>query len=126
MQDDATLKGIDADTIETIITTYHPRVGRVVAERWLLPTPVSEAIAFHHDIQAADQNQAYAAIANLTDFLIYHFHKNAQDPERETSASLTPRSPGQTPPPRSCSALAWLKRPKSLSASRNVSSMLAS
>ena len=90
MQEDARLKAIDAATVETIITPDHPRVGRVVAERWLLPMPVSEAIAFHHDIPAAGQHQGYAAVANLTDFLIYHFRKRTPDSERKTSASLMP------------------------------------
>jgi HD-like signal output (HDOD) protein len=56
-------------TIEKIIRDYHPRVGRVVGEKWDLPQVVIEAMAYHHSLSVEESQMPYTAIAAFADFL---------------------------------------------------------
>jgi HD-like signal output (HDOD) protein len=62
-------KLIPTRVIEEIVRDYHPRVGRVVGERWRLPSPVIETMAFHHCPGEVIGDKPYVAIAALADAL---------------------------------------------------------
>jgi HD-like signal output (HDOD) protein len=55
--------------IEEIVRDYHPRVGRVVGDRWRLPSPVIETMAYHHCPSEVIGDKPYVAIAALADAL---------------------------------------------------------
>jgi HD-like signal output (HDOD) protein len=55
--------------IEEIVVDYHPRVGRVVGERWQLPVQVIETMAYHHCLNELIADKPYVAAAALADSL---------------------------------------------------------
>lgn len=55
--------------IEEINRDCHARLGRTVAERWRLPLPVIEAMAYHHCFGVVGSDTPYVAVAALTDYL---------------------------------------------------------
>jgi HD-like signal output (HDOD) protein len=61
--------------IEEIVRDYHPRVGRVVGEKWQLPAPVIETMAHHHCLDEVVNDKPYVAVAALADALTtFAFH----------------------------------------------------
>jgi HD-like signal output (HDOD) protein len=56
-------------TVAGIVQDYHPRIGRVVGEKWLLPQAVIESMAYHHCVEEAPTNSPYVSVAALADFL---------------------------------------------------------
>jgi HD-like signal output (HDOD) protein len=60
---------IPTRVIEEIVRDYHPRVGRVVGERWQLPSPVIETMAHHHCLSEVVSDKPYVAIGALADAL---------------------------------------------------------
>ena len=60
---------LEPDTCVAILGPYHTRVGHTLAERWKLPESVSEAIAQHHDFEAANGNEQAVKITCLANLL---------------------------------------------------------
>ncbi|NPV28601.1 MAG: HDOD domain-containing protein [Firmicutes bacterium] len=52
---------------EEILRFTHAVIGSKVADKWNLPVPLVEAIAFHHNPQLAKENQKLAALVHLAD-----------------------------------------------------------
>jgi HD-like signal output (HDOD) protein len=55
--------------VDEIVQDYHPRVGRVVGEKWQLPQAVIESIAHHHCIEGASTDRLYVSVSALADSL---------------------------------------------------------
>jgi HD-like signal output (HDOD) protein len=55
--------------VEEVVQDYHPRVGRVVGERWQLPQAVVESMAYHHCVERATTDRPYVCVSALADFL---------------------------------------------------------
>jgi len=55
--------------VAEIVQDYHPRVGRMVGEKWRLPEPVVQSMGYHHCLEAATSDQQYVAVSALADFL---------------------------------------------------------
>jgi HD-like signal output (HDOD) protein len=60
---------ISKRVIEEIVRDYHPRIGRVVGEKWRLPSPVIETMAYHHCPSEVISDKPYVAVAALADAL---------------------------------------------------------
>jgi HD-like signal output (HDOD) protein len=72
MKSDARLQRAPVGIIDEILESYHCQVGGETAEKWMLPTPVCEAITCHHSPSSARQHSTLAAIASLSDTLVTH------------------------------------------------------
>jgi HD-like signal output (HDOD) protein len=83
-------KPLSEDSIAKIIHDYHPRVGRVVGEKWELPQVVIEAMAQHHSLTVEETPQPYVALAALADFL---GDATLKVPRAQLEASLTGYEP---------------------------------
>jgi len=55
--------------IGEVVLDYHPRVGRVVGERWQLPQEVVDSMAYHHRIEEFTSDRPCVAVSTLADFL---------------------------------------------------------
>lgn len=55
--------------IQQIIQDFHPSVGRLVGEKWQLPTTVIQAMASHHCVEQMNAENPYIAITALADYL---------------------------------------------------------
>lgn len=55
--------------IQQIIEDFHPSVGRLVGEKWRLPTTVTQAMANHHCVEEMKAENPYIAISALADYL---------------------------------------------------------
>jgi HD-like signal output (HDOD) protein len=60
---------IPPQVIESVIWEYHPRIGRVVGERWRLPHMVIETMAHHHTLEDNYHGVPYVALTALADYL---------------------------------------------------------
>ncbi len=80
----------DAESVETILQTYHPKVGGVVGEKWNLPPAVRETITCHHALAAAREHRAIAAVSSLSDTLITYCTRKAKAAAASQSAGISP------------------------------------
>lgn len=55
--------------IHQVVQDFHPTVGRLVGEKWQLPTTVIQAMAFHHCVEGLDTENPYIPISTLADYL---------------------------------------------------------
>ena len=55
--------------IDKLVRDYHPRVGKVVGEKWDLPQVVIEAMAYHHSPCMEETAMPYPSLAALADFI---------------------------------------------------------
>jgi HD-like signal output (HDOD) protein len=62
-------QAVPRQVIEEVVRDYHPRVGHVVGEKWRLPTPVIETMAYHHCQEELIAEKPYVAVAALADAL---------------------------------------------------------
>jgi len=60
---------IPTEVIAEIVNTYHPRIGRVVGEKWHLPQAVIESMTHHHCLEGAEVDRPYVAISALAYYL---------------------------------------------------------
>jgi HD-like signal output (HDOD) protein len=60
---------IPPQVIASVVWEYHPRLGRVVGERWRLPQTVIESIAHHHSLEENYCDDPYVALIALADYL---------------------------------------------------------
>lgn len=81
MRSDARLQRAPVGFVGEVLESYHCKVGGIVAEKWALPTPVREAITFHHTPSLTPDYSTWAAIASLSDSLAAHCSESedAQD-----------------------------------------------
>jgi putative nucleotidyltransferase with HDIG domain len=63
---------IDVET--RILGIDHTRVGELLARKWYLPAPLTNAIRFHHDPAQTQDSDAVTAIVYLADLLMSRFH----------------------------------------------------
>lgn len=75
--------------IAEVVLDYHPRVGRVVGEKWQLPQAVVDSMAYHHSLEGASSDQPYVAVSSLSDFLAT-FALGRPRADLEDSLSLIP------------------------------------
>jgi len=54
-----------------ILGTHHGQIGSWLAEKWLLPVFISQAIQYHHFPWLAEKNQISVAIVSLADYLCH-------------------------------------------------------
>jgi len=47
----------------------HPEVGRMLGEKWHMPSDLVQVIAFHHDVEKATENRGLVALVSLCDLL---------------------------------------------------------
>lgn len=73
------------------LRTYHPRVGRHLAERWALPEAVVESIALHHDCGSAGSHAQAVRITSMAN-LLSHLAM-ADDGAREAAEVLVRSHP---------------------------------
>lgn len=55
--------------VQEIIMDFHPSVGRLVGEKWGLPTTVIQAMANHHCVEELNNENPYVALTALADYL---------------------------------------------------------
>jgi HD-like signal output (HDOD) protein len=79
-----------AQVIAEIIRDYHPRVGRIVGEKWRLPQAVIESMSYHHCIEGAATDQRYVAAAALADFLATYAINQPRETLEESLMELLP------------------------------------
>jgi putative nucleotidyltransferase with HDIG domain len=60
---------VDLDAERKRFGSDHAEVGGWLAERWGLPADIVEAIACHHQPEAASRNHALASLAHIANFL---------------------------------------------------------
>jgi len=83
-------KPIAEGITKKIVRDYHPSIGRVVGDRWKLPTTVIEVMAYHHCLEEAPQDNPYVAVAALADYLT-NFALSTTRPELEMAlANFSP------------------------------------
>ncbi len=52
-----------------ILGIDHQEVGRILVERWNLPSSFSEVVGFHHQPSLAVEHKSMAALVHLTDYM---------------------------------------------------------
>ena len=77
-----------AEAVNEVIEAYHPKAGNEVGRKWQLPAPVLEAMTYHHNLTAAGEHRAYAAVASFSDVLVTAFTP-ASNPQTEDSSAPT-------------------------------------
>ncbi len=82
------------EVVESIVETYHPKVGGVVGEKWHLPETVLEAITCHHALPAATKYRDYVAVANLSDRLVSAFDQALKSQPGDSLATGWPTVEG--------------------------------
>ncbi len=55
---------------KNILGTTHAQVGGWLAEKWNLPTPISQAIKLHHNPLEANKNREIVLVTYFADFLV--------------------------------------------------------
>jgi putative nucleotidyltransferase with HDIG domain len=55
---------------QIIIDTDHSEVGGWLAKSWFLPDKLSEPIAFHHDVDKAENYRTKTAVVHIADVLV--------------------------------------------------------
>jgi len=58
------------DAEQNVMEVTHEEIGSYIAARWNLPTVLCDAIAYHHQLENAQENAATAALVQLSDMLI--------------------------------------------------------
>jgi HD-like signal output (HDOD) protein len=58
-----------AEAETAVLGIAHPEVGRVLAEKWHMPSDLTQVIAWHHDPERATEHQALVALVSLADLL---------------------------------------------------------
>lgn len=78
------------DVEREILGVDHQEVGRLIAEKWKLNEAMTSAIAFHHDVEAAPEEQrvlaAYVGLANMYANILEFGY--AGDPFPDTESAL--------------------------------------
>jgi len=54
---------------EKILSTNHASVGRILADKWRLPSNLEEAMVFHHDVCGYSGDSPLVYIVNLADII---------------------------------------------------------
>ncbi len=89
---------IDVET--RVLGMDHTRVGELLAQKWSLPTALTDAIRFHHRPEESGNNQPLTTTVYLADLLMSRFHPGLEL-ERMSTDHLTDQlarldlSPGQ-------------------------------
>jgi HD-like signal output (HDOD) protein len=60
---------IPTESVAEIVQTYHPRVGRMVGEKWRLPRAVIQSMTHHHCLGEAEVDLPYVAVSALAYYL---------------------------------------------------------
>ena len=82
MQKEPEYKGTSKSVIDYIINSYHQKVGGAVAEKWMLPPTVLEAITNHRSLTPETQLSRYVSVANFCDEILHDYfdpHQNAEE-----------------------------------------------
>lgn len=87
MKKDARVQRTPVGIVTEMLEAYHCQSGGVAAEKWLLPAPVRETVAFHHHPSLSPEYSAFAAIAGLSDVLVTRERPSATEVEVEPDAS---------------------------------------
>jgi HD-like signal output (HDOD) protein len=90
IQDVLTHGSAPAKIVAEIIHDYHPRIGRVVGEKWRLPPAVVESMAYHHCVEEAPTNSPYISVAALADVLATFALSQPRDTLEESLSSFLP------------------------------------
>lgn len=88
MQKEAEFKSTSKSTVEYIINSYHQKVGGAVAEKWMLPPTVLDAITNHRALTPDLQCSRYVPVANLCDTVLSD-HFEAQQNQAEPTSPKT-------------------------------------
>ena len=86
-------QGRPAEIIEVETKTLgmdHTRVGGILSEKWSLPTPLADAIRFHHRPEESRSDRSLTTIVYLADLLMSRFHSGLEL-ERMGAAKLADR-----------------------------------
>ncbi len=59
---------IPTQLVEDLIEDYHPRVGRLVGEKWRLPETIIGVMTYHHRLEDAPSDKSFVAVAAFADF----------------------------------------------------------
>jgi putative nucleotidyltransferase with HDIG domain len=54
---------------QTVLGVTHTEVGRVLAEKWHMPSDLIQVIAWHHDVERATEQRPLVALVALSDLL---------------------------------------------------------
>lgn len=76
--------------VAEIIYDYHPRIGRVVGEKWRLPQAVVDSMAYHHCVEEAPTDSPYISVAALADVLATFALSQPRDTLEESLLGFTP------------------------------------
>ena len=76
--------------VQQIIQDFHPSVGRLVGEKWQLPTIVIQAMAKHHCVEEMKPENPYIAISAVADYLADFALGMPRAALEETLPSFTP------------------------------------
>lgn len=87
MQKEPQFQATSKSVIDYIINSYHQKVGGTVAEKWMLPPTVLEAIANHRALTTETQLSKYVPVASLCNELLQEFF----DPPVSGGAPVKPR-----------------------------------
>lgn len=58
---------------EKVLGINHCEVGKYLLERWNLPHSLSDAIRYHHEPSACEENKVLASIVHLADYMTQKF-----------------------------------------------------
>lgn len=85
MQKESEFQTTSKTVIDHIINSYHQKVGGAVAEKWMLPPTVTEAIMSHRSLTPDAQLSRYVSVASLCDEILRdHFDPPAKPDETKT------------------------------------------
>lgn len=79
MQKEPEYKSTSKTVLDYIVTTYHQKVGGSVAEKWMLPPTVLEAITNHRSISTDAQYSRYVPVASLCDEILREYYDGQQE-----------------------------------------------
>ena len=79
MQKEPEYKSTSKTVLNYIVNTYHQKVGGSVAEKWMLPPTVLEAITNHRSLTADAQFSRYVPVASLCDEILREYYDGQQE-----------------------------------------------
>ncbi|MFY9562147.1 MAG: HDOD domain-containing protein [Terriglobales bacterium] len=54
---------------QQVLGVTHTEVGRILAEKWRMPSDLIQVITWHHDVEEAKEHRALVAVVTLADLL---------------------------------------------------------
>jgi len=67
--------------LDSLLFQHHCEVGRVLCAKWELPEAVGQTVAYHHEPERAESNQALVAVVALANTLLNFLERGEPLPE---------------------------------------------